>query len=188
MSQSEPKGSVLRVAYSRDSDDGFTLKTEKNGEKNGTLDHFIKEAVRDRGYGLVQRKLSTDATELYPHEFHKACLFDIFLGSLDMCIGQFIASDKNLPVLTSKPFFKTQYFLVVRNEIKLNASFLQLQVFSLNGWLMILAAVLYMGFAVDMIYHGCSRKSIKVKPFLNRIGDIIFNSVGHCFMKESAPP
>ena len=103
-------------------------------------------------------------------------------------VGQFIASDKNLPVLTSKPFFKTQYFLVVRNEIKLNASFLQLQVFSLNGWLMILAAVLYMGFAVDMIYHGCSRKSIKVKPFLNRIGDIIFNSVGHCFMKESAPP
>ena len=80
-------GKVLRVGYPQYSDVNYTFFTNEISVKKGTVPEFMTEVAHAHGFGLVETQISQESTSLFPNDSYAACLSDLSLSRVDICIG-----------------------------------------------------------------------------------------------------
>jgi len=182
---------MLRVGYPVNvSDDGFTLTMNMTtGNRSGTFYNFMVETLEDRGFGLVEKKVSEEAKMAYPNDPFTACTYDISKGKLDFCMGPF-PNVTTIPINASKNVYKSQFYLVVKKAHTdwTYYAFIPFRTFSLQSWFMILLIILVAGCSLEIVKNGCSESCLQREFCFRRLGNIIFNPAAQFFGKDGIQP
>ena len=159
-------GTTWRVGYSNDSESTIYYFSDPNsGFKNGSIPQFMRNVARSFGFGMYDIGVSENSTELYPTNPYNACLRDLAIGLLDICIGPFPIGTPG-PQLYSPPLYLEEYYLIVPiYEVdfweSLATPFLP---FTFLAWLSVFAAIVYMTLVYNIVANKedfcCKRYSI----------------------------
>lgn len=82
-------GEKFRVGV-LDEQDYYYLTEDENGDTmNGTLVVFMRSVARTYGFGLYAQNTSDESLALFGVDVYAACLYDLYMGYLDICIGKY---------------------------------------------------------------------------------------------------
>ena len=164
------KGRNLRVAFPGDDDSGYTILTTPAGQKAGSYVKFMQRLASENSFTFTEQPLSATSRALYPRSSFTACVHEVAIGNVDLCVGNFwITTERRLlgamtHSVTSDDFYlvtlrrkaQSQYELVVDGAGKL---FTPLEG---NLWFAILAAVVYSAVCMFIGRYGtqcpCTRR------------------------------
>ena len=87
------EGRTLRVGMPSDSGSGYTLVTEEGGERGGSYVTFMQRVfhAHDMQYRLVPT--SQGSIAMAKGSSWAACIEDVAIGALDLCVGNFGQSE-----------------------------------------------------------------------------------------------
>ena len=73
-------GSRFRVAFPSDDDSGYTLLTDKTGQKTGAYVEFMNYLARMYNFTYVKQELSNSSRAKFPLSSYTACVHDVAIN------------------------------------------------------------------------------------------------------------
>ena len=86
------RGRHLRVSYPGDSSSGYTLLTDANGVKQGSVVEFMRSIAQEAQFTWDIVPVGNDSKAFSPSSSFTACVYSVALNETDMCIGNFWVS------------------------------------------------------------------------------------------------
>ena len=85
-------GDKFRVGFVSESDVIFTItKRTETGNVNGSIPMFMETVATQYGFGLYAQNISEESLALFDIDEYAACLYDLYMGYLDICVGTYIS-------------------------------------------------------------------------------------------------
>ena len=79
---------VFRVSYPGDSSSGYTLVTDNNGNRDGSMVKLMQEVAVAGQFTWEPHAVSNDSLSRYSSSY-TACVHEVALNRTDICIGNF---------------------------------------------------------------------------------------------------
>ena len=111
-------GMHLRVAFPGDSGAGYTLYTIQHGvdegKKDGSVWGFMAGVLKEGNVSWTPQEISNASRSRF-NSSYSACVHDVALGELDLCIGPFwMTPERLLMAPYTTPLFDDHFQLIVR--------------------------------------------------------------------------
>jgi len=148
------------VGYPPDLDDVGHVFTTDAGYKDGPAVQFLFRILEQSNFSITVANFSTSEASLErysPSNGYTACVHDVSLGYVDMCVGTFLLTKERriLSHFTGNTFESTQLLIVLRepSNRKSIGDLLRtpLKAFTNEAWLLMSFSVFYMAFVLFSI-------------------------------------
>lgn len=111
---------AMRVAIPGDSGNGYSVTTVLNSDtatgtssRGGSMLRFAARIFREQNVSWVERPISAASLSAYPSSSYTACVHDVALGAVDMCVGNFwTTSQRKLLAPFSSAVYSDNFYLV----------------------------------------------------------------------------
>ncbi len=153
------QGRELRVSMPGDSSSGYTLVTDPDGGRNGSVYTFMQNVANDAGFTWVEKPISPSSRARFNSSF-TACVHDVALNETDLCIGNFWMTAQRLHLATfTTPIYDDSFSLVAKSRTHRDPTWgyyfsKPLKPFTYSAWAGIMFCVLYMSAAMILIEVG----------------------------------
>jgi len=179
----------LKVGYPGDSSDGYTLITIDD-KKVGSVADFVHDFEQQFNITFVRKSITKASRDRYPNSSYTACVHDIGLGELDLCVGAFwLTTERSLMTSFTNSMYMDEFYLIVGygDDVSIAESFVTpFLPFELIAWVAIIFLVMYMSFVIRIIQvankfeeaEGDLRRYENYKhPFIRYFGYAIFDGM-----------
>ena len=169
------KDSTVYISYPPVQNDIPYQYTRKDGTISGAVPEYIKHVFFQRMNinQVVFREVSQASLDRYGSKF-TACVHDVAVGRLDMCIGAFFRTTERLLLSGfTTSFLSGKQILVVKSQHQSNDNsnsskngfwgllLLPFGVFTIDAWVIMALACLYMAFAYRVIQRKIEGKLLQ---------------------------